>query len=64
MTEEMPPPSPLDPNRSPEPIDDEDEGPVWIFPSWRWLYATVLVYTVVLVAVLHAFTVALDHGTP
>jgi hypothetical protein len=60
----MRPPSPRDPGGSREPDEDDEEGPVGIFPSWRWLYATVLLYTVALVIGLHAFTVALDHSTP
>jgi hypothetical protein len=63
MTEETGPPSPPDAGRSHE-LDEDDEGPGGIFPTWRSLYATVLVYTVVLVIVLHAFTVALDHSAP
>jgi len=43
---------------------EEDDERVWIFPNWRWLYATVIAYTVVLIAVMHAMTVALDHSTP
>jgi hypothetical protein len=40
----------------------EDEGPIGIFPSWGWLYATVLVWFVVVVVVLYVLTVTLDYG--
>ena len=44
---------------------DEDEASrIGIFPSWRSLYLTVVVYTLALVALLYLFTVALDHGSP
>jgi hypothetical protein len=42
----------------------DDEGPGGIFPSWRWLYATVAVYAVLLIAVLHLISAALDHSVP
>jgi hypothetical protein len=37
---------------------------IGIFPSWRWLYGTVVVYTVVLIVLLYVFTVALDYSAP
>lgn len=42
--------------------DDDEGGSIGIFPSWGWLYATVIVYTMALVVVLYLFTVLLDHG--
>ena len=33
---------------------------IGIFPNWRWLYGTVVVYTAILVVVLYIFTVTLD----
>jgi hypothetical protein len=45
--------------------ESEDEGgPIGIFPSWGWLYATVLVYSTLLIILLHILTVTLDFGTP
>jgi len=41
---------------------EEDEGAIGVFPSWRWLYASVIVYTFLLVVVLYVFTVTLDAG--
>jgi hypothetical protein len=47
---------------SPPPGDkrDEDEGPVGIFPSWRWVYGTVLVYGSLMILVLWLLTRLLD----
>ena len=42
---------------------DEGEAPGW-FPSWGWLYATVIVYTAALTLLLWVFSVTLDHGAP
>lgn len=42
----------------------EEEGPIGIFSSWRWVYATVLAWTVLLVVLLWVFTVTLDYGAP
>jgi len=39
----------------------EEQG-VGIFPSWKWLYLTVVLYAAVLVLLLYAFTVTLDFG--
>jgi hypothetical protein len=43
---------------------EEEDGPIGIFPSWRSLYFSVLVYTVALVIVLQVFTDALNHSVP
>ena len=40
--------------------DQEDEGPVGIFPSWAWVYGTVLVYGVLMILALWALTRLLD----
>lgn len=42
--------------------DDEDAGPIGIFPSWTALYWSVVIYTVGLVALLWIFTVAFNHS--
>lgn len=42
----------------------EEEGPGGIFPSWRWLYGTVLAWFVVVLVALYVLTVTLDFGAP
>jgi hypothetical protein len=41
---------------------DDDNGAIGIFPSWPWLYAAIIVYTVIAIVLLHVFTVTLDFG--
>lgn len=41
---------------------EEDEGPVGIFPSWRAVYITVLIYTAGLTLVLYLTSRLLDHS--
>ncbi len=41
---------------------EDENGAIGIFPSWGWVYGTVIVYTVLAIALLHVFTVTLDHG--
>jgi hypothetical protein len=48
----------------PAPPPDDETGPIGIFPSWPWLYATVIAWAFLLVLGLHLFTVALDHNIP
>ena len=40
--------------------DPEDQGPVGLFPSWKWVYGTVLVYGVLVIIVLWILTRLLD----
>jgi hypothetical protein len=42
--------------------DDEDSGPIGIFPSWRAVYWSVTIYTLGLIALLWYFTVAFNHS--
>jgi len=42
----------------------EPEGPIGPFPTWGRLYATVLVYGVVLILILLFLTRVLDPGIP
>ena len=45
------------------PKEPEDEnGAIGVFPSWGWVYGTVIVYTVLAIVLLHVFTVTLDYG--
>ena len=41
--------------------DDEGE-PIGIFPTWGWLYGTVIGWATVLVLLLYLFTVTFDYG--
>ena len=43
---------------------EDESGPIGPFPSWRWVYGSVIVYTVLAIALLHVFTVTFDHGLP
>ena len=54
------------PPRPDGPSDEhpDDEGPIGIFPSWGWVYGTVLVWFVVVVVALYVLTVTLDFGAP
>lgn len=47
---------------SDEPLEDSENGPIGIFPSWGWLYGAVVVYTTVVIILLYVFTVTLDRG--
>ena len=38
----------------------EDEGSIGPFPSWAWVYGTVLVYGVLMILALWALTRLLD----
>ncbi len=40
--------------------DDEDGGRVGIFPSWGWLYGSVIVYTLLLIVALYVLSNVLD----
>ena len=42
--------------------DNRDEK-IGIFPSWKWLYATVIVYTVLLIVMLFLLTFSFDFHT-
>lgn len=44
--------------------EDGDDGRIGIFPSWRALYASVIVATLVMILLLYWFTVALDFSAP
>jgi len=41
---------------------EEDDGAIGIFPSWGWVYGSIIVYVILAIALLHIFTVTLDHG--
>ena len=41
----------------------EEDGPVGLFPSWAWVYGTVLVYGVLMILALWILTRILDPAT-
>ena len=50
-------------NSEGRPEEPEDEGgAIGPFPSWGWIYGTVVVYTILAIALLHIFTVTFDYG--
>lgn len=56
---------PEDARRVPDPSEALGAGEserVGIFPSWRWLYGTVIVYATLVVVLLYVFSVVLDYG--
>jgi len=44
--------------------EDEDGGPIGIFPSWGWVYGSVIAYTLITVVVLYVLTVTLNYTAP
>ena len=42
--------------------DDGDEGPIGIFPSWKAVYISVVVYVAVAIILLAWLTEALNHS--
>ncbi len=40
----------------------DDEGRVGIFPSWKWVYWTVVIYGVLTIGALILLTRILDFG--
>ncbi|MDH3735333.1 MAG: hypothetical protein OEU54_17510 [Gemmatimonadota bacterium] len=44
------------------PAGEDEEGRIGIFPSWRAIYTTVLIYTAGLTAFLYLMTRILDHS--
>jgi hypothetical protein len=45
------------------PVGDDREERIGIFPGWRWLYVTVIVYAAALILLLYFLTSALNFGT-
>ncbi len=40
----------------------DEAGPIGVFPNWRWVYTTVVVYGVVVILALLVLTHVLDPG--
>ncbi len=49
-------------NRWDDQVAEEDHGPIGIFPSWRALYTTVVVYALVLIVVFYLLSQVLSFG--
>jgi hypothetical protein len=43
--------------------EDEGEERIGLFPSWKSLYATVVVYGVVVILILYILTIVLGSGS-
>ncbi|UCC24459.1 MAG: hypothetical protein JSU98_12060 [Gemmatimonadales bacterium] len=42
--------------------EEDERGPIGIFPNWAAVYWSVVIYTAVLIAVLWIFTVVLNYS--
>ena len=42
--------------------DDEESGPIGIFPSWKALYWSVVIFTLALIVVLAIFTETFNYS--
>ena len=53
-----------DPDASPSraSVDDDDQGPIGPFPSWKAVYWAVVIATLLMIVVLYVFTVSLDFS--
>jgi hypothetical protein len=51
------PPGPGNPTVRPD-----EAGPIGVFPNWRWVYTTVVVYGVLVILALLVLTYVLDPG--
>ena len=49
-------------NEAGTPEDEEEQ--ISFFPSWTWLYVSVVIYTSLLIGLLYLFTVFLDYSAP
>lgn len=50
-------------SKEPTAADDGEGGAIGIFPTWRSVYITVLIYTAGLTLVLYIMSRILDHST-
>jgi len=49
-------------DQSTAPDNADEQGPVGIFPSWRALYTTVVVYALGLIVLFYVLSEALSFG--
>ena len=45
-----------------EQSDDDERGPIGVFPSWPAVYAAVAIATLLTIVLLYVFTIALDFS--
>ncbi|MDX1567900.1 MAG: hypothetical protein R3223_08875 [Longimicrobiales bacterium] len=50
------------PGAGPDSIPDDEAGPIGIFPSWAWVYGTVIAWATLLILLLYVFTITFDFG--
>ncbi len=50
------------PGVGPDSIPEDEGGPIGIFPSWGWVYGTVIAWAAFLVLLLYVFTITFDYG--
>lgn len=43
---------------------EDEEKRISFFPSWNWLYVSIVIYTALLIGLLYLFTVFLDYRAP
>lgn len=51
-----------EPPGAPEPLPDDEGEPIGIFPTWGWVYGTVVAWTAVMIVLLYVFTVTFDFS--
>ena len=44
-------------------VKPDEAGPIGMFPNWRWVYTTVVVYGVLVILALLVLTRVLDPGS-
>ncbi|MFW6200448.1 MAG: hypothetical protein ACOC8K_07745 [Gemmatimonadota bacterium] len=50
------------PGVGPGSIPDDEAGPIGIFPSWAWVYGTVIAWASFLILLLYVFTITFDFS--
>ena len=51
-----------DERKNPSGVPEVEEERIGFFPSWNWLYVSVVVYTTLIIGLLYLFTVFLDYS--
>jgi hypothetical protein len=53
---------PESPHRKMARTPEDEEGPIGVFPSWRWVYGAVLVYGTLVIVALWILSRVMDPG--